>query len=90
MVGRRGQCANTVVASWKPTGYSGGKKALAVTCVIYALEESKLGWIKSSSWIQAGSHVLDGDVGVADDYAPRESLGSSIVGGIGIGEGSSD
>jgi hypothetical protein len=59
---------------------------LAVASVVDTLEEGKCLRIR---WVVRGiAHVLDGDVGVANDFASIERLRGGIVGSVGVGESS--
>jgi hypothetical protein len=89
MVRRRRQRADAIVASWKPPCDRRLEQAIAVSCVIDALEESELCGIERFFRIQSIAKILDRDVSVADDFASLELLWCGIVGLVGVGEGTS-
>jgi hypothetical protein len=84
MVAGRSHGADTVATGRKTLGEIGRKSTLAVTSVVDTLEEGKRLGIRGVG--RGIAHVLDGDVGVADDFASIERLRRGIVGNVGVGE----
>lgn len=83
-----GHGADTVVARGKTTGDGGLQGSLSVTSVVDALEEGELGGVQGRGGVEGVAHVLDGDVGVADDIAAvAELLGCRVVCAVRVGEG---
>jgi hypothetical protein len=87
MVASRGDRADTVITGRETFVKSSSKKTVAIAGVIDTLEEGKGLSVRRRVGIVA--HVLNGDVGMADDFTPLESLWSSVVGVVRIGERSS-
>ncbi len=87
MVRGRAHGAASVVTSRETTTNGSCETALAVSSVINTLEEDEGGWVRRSGGVKAVAEGLTGDVSVANDVATLEGLRSSIVGNIGVGEG---
>ena len=86
MVSSRCHGTDTIVSCGKTTFDGGCKETLAVSGVVDALEENKGGWVRRSGGGQAVAEGLDGDVGVANDFAILQLLRGSVIGGVRIGE----
>lgn len=88
MVGRTCHGADTVVSSRQATSDRRRQLALAVASIVDTLEESKLGRIRRRGGILRATHVLNGNVRVADDVATgAELLGRGVVRAVRVGEG---
>lgn len=58
-----------------------------VSSIIDTLEESELGWIRGLRRVQGLAQILNSNVRVSNNFTTTvESLRSSIIGGIGVGE----
>ena len=90
MVRSRCQGANTVVSSRETTGYCRLKKTLSISSIVDTLEEGELSGVKSSGGIQRRSQVLNGHVSVANNQTILKSLGSGVVGRVGVRKRTSD
>jgi len=84
MVGGRGDRASTVVTGRETSLERGSEKTIAVTSVVDTLEESKVLSIRRV--VGVVTHVLDGDMGVANDVASLKRLRGSVVGVVRVGE----
>jgi len=84
MVGGRGDRASTVVTGRETSLERGSEKTIAVTSVVDTLEESKVLSIRRV--VGVVTHVLDGDMGVANDVASLKRLWGSVVGVVRVGE----
>lgn len=80
--------AHSVGASGQPVINGCSEQAVAIAGVIDALEKGKLGRVERVGRRHGAAHVLDDDVGVADDVAAAvEVLRRGVVGCLRVGEG---
>jgi hypothetical protein len=87
MVGSRSHCASTVEASSQTFSESSREFSVAVAVVIDTLEESEGLGVEGLLWVVILANILNSEMRVADDLAAIESLGSSVIGVVGVGEG---
>lgn len=88
MVGRASHGADTVGSIGQTTSDGGLELSLAVAGIVDTLEEGKGGSIQWRGGVQVVLHILDGDVGVADDRASgAQLLGRRVVRACRVGEG---
>lgn len=90
MIGRRCHCADSIVSNRESASHNGLKKTIAITSVVDALKENKLGGVEGLFRVQTCSQVLHGHVGMTDNFATFQCLGSGVVGCLRVGERSSD
>lgn len=76
--------ASTVVTGRETSVERGSKKTIAVTSVVDSLEKSK--GLSVGRVVGVIAHVLDGDMGVADDFTALKRLWGSVVGVVRVGE----
>jgi hypothetical protein len=65
------------------------EQTLTISVVVDTLEEGKVLGVEGVAGVLVATHVLDSDMGVANDVTVLELLGCGIVGVVGVGEGSS-
>jgi hypothetical protein len=87
MVGSGSDGADAVVTRRETGIKRGSKKAVTITSVVDTLEESE--GLCVGRIVGVVAHVLDGDVGVADDFTTLKCLWSSIVGVVRVRKRSS-
>lgn len=89
MVTCGGHRADAIDTSRKSTGDSSRESAVSVTSIVDTLEEHELSGIRRRLGVER-ANILDSDVGVANDLAVLESLGSSVVGVLRVRKGASN
>ncbi len=90
MVRRRVHGADTVETGGETSSDSSLKQTLSIAVVIDTLEKGEGLRVGSLLRCQVVAEILDSDVAVTNDLATLELLRCGVVGGQGIGEGSSN
>jgi hypothetical protein len=89
MVAGGGHGASTVVAVGETSSQISSKKTLAISLAVDTLEESKLLGVGRVGVVDVATHILDSDMRVSNNLSALEILGSSVVGVVRVGEGTS-
>ena len=73
--------ADPVVSSRESALDSSREQTVAVACIVDTLKEDEFLGVQGRGGDEGAAHRLNCDVGVADDFATLEGLGSAIVAG---------
>ena len=86
MVGGGRHRADAVGTSWETPSDSDLEVSLTISRIVDSLKESKGTGVKRCRWVHVTTHVLNAEMGMADNYTAVELLRRCVVCDIGIGE----
>ena len=87
MVRRRSHRADTIDTSGQSTSDSSLEPTIPIASIVDPLEEGEYGWVGRCLASKIISEGLNGDVGMANNFATLKRLRSTVIGSVRVGEG---